>query len=368
MIKNQSPAVGEQKPDLSNTLNGLDKDTQYQAGNQILKGSFFIQHESEAPVQANGFLTVKPMNDWINEAKSLKIPAKLFGEFWHEGELVILFASAGVGKTLLAYQVAAGLTEGRRILIFNSELPPQKLLYCDFELSSKQVESRYSNDFKDHYVFSDNFLRVEINPESDIPENVKFENFIISELEKAILRESARILIVDNITYFRDDQEKAKDALKLMKQLKELKKKYDLSILVLAHTPKRDITRPITRNDISGSSMIVNFTDSAFAIGESATETGTRYLKQVKPGRFSSTVYDTNNVMVCTIGNPSNFTQYEFFDFGREENHLKVFKDKSDRDADVLKFHNQGLTLREIGTKVGITHTQVDNILKKLKQ
>jgi RecA-family ATPase len=324
----------------------------------------FNLNGSPMPEPIKDFLTVKPINEWIEEAKNLKIPAKLFGDFWFESEMVILFASAGVGKTLLAYQIAAGLTEGKKILIFEPELSAQTVLYCDFELSAKQVESRYSNNFLDHYKFSPNFYRVEINPESDIPDNVKFEEFIIQQVEKSLIQTGAKILIVDNITFFRDDQEKAKDALKLMKQLKSLKTRLGLSILVLAHTPKRDITRPITRNDISGSSMIVNFTDSAFAIGESANETGTRYLKQVKPGRFSSTIYDANKVMVCTIGNPSNFIQYEFFDFGREENHLKAFNQKVDRDAEIFKLHKAGMSLRDIAQKIGITHTAVDKILK----
>ena len=53
--------------------------------------------------------------------------------------------------------------------------------------------------------------------------------------------------------------EKAKDALPLMKHLKVLKNKYNLSILALAHTPKRDLTKPITRNDLQGSKMLINF-------------------------------------------------------------------------------------------------------------
>lgn len=339
---------------------------------QLMEGDY-NPHPGEAketepaqPKQAheNNYLTVRPMNDWIEEAKNQITPAKLFGDLWYQSEIVILFASAGVGKTLLAYQIAAGITEGKKTLIFENELPPQPVLYCDFELSAKQVESRYSNEWEDHYQFSTNFYRAEINPDSEIPEG-RFDDFIINQIEQAIIECGAKILIVDNITFFKDEQEKAKDALKLMKQLKGLKTRLQLSILVLAHTPKRDTSRPITRNDISGSSQIINFTDSAFAIGESASDPGARYLKQVKPGRFSATIYDTYNVIVCSIGKTENFTQYEFSDFGREEHHLKESDQKTDRDAEILKLHNQGKSLRDIAQKVGITHTSVDKIIKK---
>jgi RecA-family ATPase len=316
------------------------------------------------PVKENSFLNIRPMNDWINEAKNQKTPSKLFSNFWFESEMVILFASGGVGKTILAYQIATGITEGKKILIFEPEIIPQPVLYCDFELSAKQIEGRYSKDWQDHYIFNDYLLRAVINTDSEIPDNVKFEEFIIQQIEQAIIKKGAKILMIDNITILRDDQEKAKDALKLMKQLNQLKAKYQLSILVLAHTPKRDASRPISRNDISGSAMILNFTDSAFAIGESANDPDVRYLKQVKSGRYDSIIYDANNVVVCSIANNLNFTQYEFIDFGKEEEHLKQFNQKADRDAEIFKLNEQGLSSRKIAPKVNLSHTTVSKILK----
>jgi len=38
-----------------------------------------------------GLLTVKTANLWIEQAKTRPIPQMLFGEFWFEGELCILF-------------------------------------------------------------------------------------------------------------------------------------------------------------------------------------------------------------------------------------------------------------------------------------
>ena len=47
--------------------------------------------------------------------------------------------------------------------------------------------------------------------------------------------------------------------LKKLKYLKKLKSKHGLSILALAHTPKRDATKPLGRNDLQGSKMLINF-------------------------------------------------------------------------------------------------------------
>jgi len=45
----------------------------------------------------------------------------------------------------------------------------------------------------------------------------------------------AKILIIDNLTYLKNETEKAKDALPLMKHLKALKSKYRLSILAIMY-------------------------------------------------------------------------------------------------------------------------------------
>jgi hypothetical protein len=114
-----------------------------------------------------------------------------------------------------------------------------------------------------------------------------------------------------------------------MKGLIELKKKYNLSIMILAHTPKRDLSQPITRNHLQGSKHLSNLTDSIFTIGESQIDSKARYLKQIK-SRSSEMIYDSNNVVECRLHQPYNFVLFEFMGFGTENEHLKV-KTKADK-------------------------------------
>ena len=85
-----------------------------------------------------------------------------------------------------------------------------------------------------------------------------------------------------------------------MKRLKELKIKHNLSILALAHTPKRNLIYPITKNDLAGSKHLSNFADSIFAIGESCKDKSLRYLKQLK-ARATEVIYDSENIIVSEI-------------------------------------------------------------------
>jgi hypothetical protein len=315
---------------------------------------------------ATNCFNVKPVNNWIDEAKSRPVPKMLFSELWFENELCILFADTNLGKSILAVQMANSISKGVAIDGFKLEITAQKVLYFDFELSDKQLEKRYSNNFSNHYEFNNNFLRAEINPEQETPSIFKsFEEYLCHSIEESVIKDNIKTLVIDNLTYLNNDTEKAKDALPLMKQLNSLKRKHNLSILVLAHTPKRDATKSITKNDLSGSKMLMNFCDSCFAIGESFQENGLRYLKQIKQ-RNTEQIYHTQNVIICKIENLLNFLQFTFIAFENEMDHLKPYVPKSsdERISEIMELKKQGQPNTKIAEKLGVSEGTIRNLLK----
>jgi AAA domain-containing protein len=332
----------------------------------------FVSHTSnlitETKQKNNGLFKIRTANEWIEDAKSRPIPKMLFDEYWYEGELCILFADTNVGKSILAVQIGNSISKCKKIHGFKCEAEKQPILYFDFELSDKQFEGRYSEKYKNHLIFDNNFLRVEIDDDTDIPEDKISEEFLFESIERSINNYKAKVLIIDNITYLKNETEKARNALPLMKHLKTLKSKYGLSILVLAHTPKRDLSKPITRNDLAGSKMLMNFCDSAFTIGESNEDKNFRYLKQIKT-RHTEKRYDSENVMVCEIKKPDNFLQLHFIKYGTESEHLRVYskKDKEVRIAEVLELKKQGISNVEIAQMYGVTEGAIRKWVKKKK-
>lgn len=312
-----------------------------------------------------GIFVVRTANGWIDHAKSQPIPKMLFGEFWHENELCILFADTNLGKSILAVQIGNSISKGQPIDQIALEAPAQKVIYFDFELSEKQFENRYSKDFIDHYDFNGNFCRVEIDPEADIPIFLDFESYVNNSLEETIQQTGTKIIIIDNITYLRSETENARNALPLMKYLKTLKSKYGLSILALAHTPKRESSKPITRNDLQGSKMLINFVDSCFSIGESQQDKNTRYLKQIK-ARNTEIIYDAENVYNCEIQKPDNFLEFVFTGLGNEQEHLESYslKDKKRVIAKVKELIQEGMSQRKIAKKLGISVGAVNKYAK----
>lgn len=331
-----------------------------------------IQTDFNLKKQNKGLFKVKTANEWLNEAKNTPVPEMLFGEFWHENEICVLFADSNLGKSILAVQIADSISRGEQIQGFKLEAKKQPVLYFDFELSAKQFEVRYSvksqtqKVFENHYSFDDNFKRIEINPDTEIPKESDFEKYLNQSIEQSIIETGAKVLIIDNITYLKTEMEQSKNALPLIQHLKTLKSKYNLSILTLAHTPKRDLSRPISQNDLQGSKMIFNFIDSCFAIGQSNTDKSVRYIKQIK-ARNTAMIYDTENVIVCQIDKPYNFLAFEFLDFGAERKHLKQITEK-DRESlieQVKELSEKGHSQRAISKELSISLGTVNKYLKK---
>lgn len=313
--------------------------------------------EDKSSNDSIGILNVKRVSQWLEDASRRPIPEDLAFKLWFQSELGILFADTNLGKSIFAVQLAI------RIAMRYTTL------YIDFELSDKQFEARYSNNYIDHYRFPDSFLRAEIDADKTDFKLYGFnsiEDYLADSIEKAIQQTGATILIIDNLTYLRTETEKAKDALPLMKHLKQLKNKYGLSILCLAHTPKRDLTKPITRNDLSGSKMLINFCDSAFAIGESTKDTSLRYIKQIKV-RNTEFVYDSENVALYRIVKPDNFLHFEHIGFSSEKEHLKQIteKEKQSINENIIEMMKAGNSNRQTAEALNVNHMRVYRVWKE---
>ena len=112
-----------------------------------------INHYTKSNDSRSGeFLIIKSANEWMDEAKSKPIPKKIFGPFWYEEELCILFADTNQGKSLLAVQIIDSVSKGVPTLGLEMELKASKVIYFDLELTAKQFEMRYAQYDKERDI------------------------------------------------------------------------------------------------------------------------------------------------------------------------------------------------------------------------
>lgn len=312
-----------------------------------------VTNPTEPKPELSGMLKIKSANEWAREAALRPDPKPLWLSLWYEGEVCCLFADSNLGKSIYAVEIASEIAKTQRVI------------YFDFELSDKQFQLRYSDDQGNIHCFSDNLLRSEIDP--DMIGEGNFEDEVIADIEGASIQYDCKVLIVDNITYLNSVTEKADAASMLMMRLMQLKKKYGLSILVLAHTPKRPLTSPITQNDLAGSKKLFNFFDSVFAIGRSAKDENLRYIKQVKV-RAGAFEYGAENVIVSEIVKEGSWLHFRNIGYATEREHLKEQTDRdiSSFDERVKELREDGKSIREIADSMGVSKSKIDRILKKL--
>ncbi len=309
--------------------------------------------------------TYEKGNRWLELARREPKGKMLFGEFWHQGELCMLFADTNIGKSVLAVQIGEGIARGQGTAPFTSQAPPGRVLYIDFELTKAQFGQRYSNGDEDH-LFSDNFYRAQYNFIPDPPPNVDENDLLIAAIEYKVQVAKATVLIIDNITCLRGGTENSVVALSLMKSLKSLKTDHKLSILVLAHTPKRrNATQPISADDLHGSKLLINFADSAFAIGKSTANPDLCYLKQIKQ-RNTAQRYGLDNVCLCRIQKPGPFLHFKFEGYSAEHHHLLTRTAISRRQFanKIAELSAAGLSQREISKQLGIGLATVNRLLR----
>lgn len=153
-----------------------------------------------------------------------------------------------------------------------------------------------------------------------------------------------------------------------MMKLMTLKKKHGWSLLIIAHTPKRNLSNPITQNDLAGSKKLYNFFDSVIAIGQSAKDQGIKYVKQVKV-RAGEYKYGSDNVIVHEIVSEGGFVHFSVRGFSKEKEHLREQEDSevSQESINVIDLYRQGKSVREIASELGISKSKAGRIVFRAK-
>lgn len=303
-----------------------------------------------------GMLSIKTANQTIDDAAKRPDPEQLYMELWYEGEVCCLFADSNLRKSIFAVQMADEIARRRNVL------------YVDCELSDKQFQLRYCNqETGERHIFPEGLFRAEVNPYAIGVQG--YEEAIINDIETAAVQKDCKTVIIDNLTYLCNSSDKSVDAGIFMMKLMALKKKRSLSLLIIAHTPKRDLSSAITQNHLAGSKKLYNFFDSVFAIGMSAKDTRLRYVKQVKV-RAGAFTYDAGNVIVYEVEKTDGFLQFSFREYATEEEHLRHRESNeiSEQEAQILELSRQGLSCRKIAEQVGISKSSVSNILNRHKE
>lgn len=321
---------------------------------------------SEMPQEEDkGFFKIEPLNEVLDRAKDLPVAKDLFLGIWHEGEISCLYSDAGVGKSILAFQMAEEIAS--QLLASD-----QGVLYIDLELSDTQLRDRYYNKtLTQKHLFPRNLYHTKM-PENYYGSNI--ERIMIKEIDQNAKKGKIKVVIIDNLTCIIENPEKGENARELMMQLMNLKHKYGLSILIVAHTHKRNEYLPMESSNLAGSKILYNLFDNVFAICKSRQGSSLRYLKQMKSRNYEKQ-YDENSVLVLElVKEEDGYLHYLFKDKEPQINHLpqqnipqqssrENFSSESIQYIQQLK--KEGNSMRGIEKITGVSKSSIQRALAK---
>lgn len=304
-------------------------------------------------------IKLKTMNEAMAAGAAVAPSRWVAGNLFKESEVCILFADAGDGKSVLAFQIADAASKGEGMFRncdvpdFQNQCEPKLTHFYDFELEEPELWSRYSQD-NQGYDFSDKLKRGALDPDFLDFENA--DELIASEIERDIEIEEPEVVVIDNLTYIISESQDSSIATKLMKRLLAIQKRSrkPLTIIVIAHTPKRDPSVPILMKNLAGSANLANFAKSIVAISKSSQDEYKRYIKHIKC-RNGKNLHGQDNVIECIIGKNGARLEYEFVGFSKESEHLMIY-DNSENEEEAIElaviWRKNNMPLREIAKRL----------------
>ena len=223
---------------------------------------------------------------------------ELFAPFWREGELAVLTGASGVGKSLLAVQIAekvaratrpghgrertaADLTEYR--LVINAGA----VFYVDLERTAAQYRERYTSNNR-RYTFSKQ-LDWGLMGDVEIPARYgrRPERFLLDAIYQKLADLAPSVVIVDNLaSLVRSGPGSSGDLRACLRIFRRWVNLTGNSVLLLHHN-ETSASRPRRRRASSSLTVpapLLTFCDSVFTLEPSTFSPEHRYMRQLKGG------------------------------------------------------------------------------------
>lgn len=291
----------------------------------------------------------------------------LLGNVFSKGGIHLLVGPKSVGKTMLVTQMMDAISNGNDMELFVSDnnnpcyQPGQKVYLYDFEMTYSQLKER--NGQNNHSFI--NIFR-EQNQNFTIPNWLKHMKTIVDKSNEDIT------IVVDNITRFVSDITQPHYANQLYDGVKAvrdeaMKRGVAVSFIFIAHT-SNDLQEhtPINLQKVAVADAFTTGLDCICAIGPTRYE-NQKYFKIIcsrntKQPDYVELLQHTDNPYVSfVLGGKAKEADVLPLAKSRSTSSSKK-KITAEKVLKIKELAKEGLTSRDIGEQVGLSHTSVCNV------
>jgi KaiC/GvpD/RAD55 family RecA-like ATPase len=180
----------------------------------------------------------------------------------HSRGFVFLSGLPGVGKTQMSLDLAHKLATGT-IFLEKEVARACRVLYMSMEMEVEELKyifDKQTQDFVEQEVWDSN-MRI-----------VTFDEMSLKRFERVIKEYKPDVVFVDSLSEISDEELKEKEAKRIMKWFRKMKKEYGFTFVVLHHNrkPGQDANnkRPSKLSDLYGSGIFAAKAETVLALWE----------------------------------------------------------------------------------------------------
>ena len=206
------------------------------------------------------------------------------------GEITVMFAAGGTGKSYATIGIAADITTGRslpRYGIQQTMINPEKVLFISAEDNESIILSRMreaGGNPDNCFVLKTPKTRKELDTDSFLLPQNKDDIARIQAFAKLLEKIHPKLVIIDPWSvYIGDDKNmnKANDVRSVTNVLTVLAKEYHCAILIVSHVNKMPQTEN-ANNAVSGSTALIDSARSALCVRSFGADSDRRVIIQTK--------------------------------------------------------------------------------------
>jgi replicative DNA helicase len=268
--------IQRQMIDIANKITRKAYKSNINIGNDIKSLDSLLRNSKSID---NLVLNISDIKENSNDAKYIqtgfsKIDTWLDGGL-KSGSLTIFTGYPGAGKSTILNQITANaINQGYKSFLYSGEIEPNGLVtWLTRTVSSEyhlvEKETKQGHKYKDVSPYGSELIREWFEDKLFIFDNdtVPSEKNLISVIEHLYIEKDVKFFVLDNLMMIRakEGRQQLEEQENLIRNLKELASKYNISILLVAH-PRKTMNEVITLDDIAGSSSIRNLADTVFSI------------------------------------------------------------------------------------------------------
>ena len=284
-----------QKGDISDIVQALGEDETTQLLADAIHNTPFCTSESLPPIKENDTAPMPTQNkiEYTFVCLANVKPEKqefLWNPYIPLGEITVMYAAGGTGKSFATIGIAADITTGHSLPVYGMEqtaINPERVLFISAEDNESTILNRMTEtggNPKNCFVLKTPKTKKDLDTDSFLLPQNKDDIERIQAFSRLLEQIRPKLVIIDPWSvYIGDDKNmnKANDVRAITNILTVLAKEYNCAILIVAHVNKMPQMEN-ANNAVSGSTALIDSARSALCIRSFGADSDRRVIIQTK--------------------------------------------------------------------------------------